>query len=152
MLHIHLIIDLTNIKLRSTSIKSFCLKRKAHGRPNQTALVIFDEFRDQVANDVYSLLDNHNLQVVKVPPNCTDRLQLMDLSINKSLKDYLQGKFQKSYLQDESTTPVDLRMSIMKPLSAGGLVDAYNYIKEKDSLVKNGYKFAGITDILNKIV
>ena len=135
-------------------------KRKAHGRPNQTALVIFDEFKGQVTDDVYNLLDDHNIQIVKVPPNCTDRLQPMDLSINKSVKDYLRDKFQKwyssevekSYHQDKSTTPVDLRMSLMKPLGAGWLVGAYNYIKEKDSLVKNGYKSAGITDILNKVV
>ena len=57
-----------------------------------------------------------------------------------------------TYQQDESTTPVDLRISIMKPLGAAWLVGAYNYNKEKDSLVKNGYKSAGITDILNKVV
>ena len=135
-------------------------KRNAHGRPNQTALVIFDEFKGQVTDDVYNLLDDHNILVVKVPPNCTDHLQPMDLIINKSVKDYLQDTFQKwyssevekSYHQDKSATPVDLRMSIMKPLGAGWLVGAYNYIKEKDSLVKNGYKSAGITDILIKVV
>jgi len=130
-------------------------KRKAHGRPN-----IFDEFKGQVTDDAYNLLDNHNIIVVKVPPNCMDCLQPTDLSINKSVKDYLRDKFQKwypsevekSYHQDESTTPIDLRMSIMKPLGAGWLVGAYNYVKEKDSLVKNGYKSAGISDILNKVV
>ena len=104
-------------------------------------MVIFAEFKGQVTDDVYNLLDNHNIQVVKVPPNRTDRLQLMDLSINKSVKDYSRDKFQKwyssevekSYHQDESTTPADLRMSIMKPLGAVWLVGAYNYIKEKDS-------------------
>ena len=40
----------------------------------------------------------------------------------------------------------------MKPFGAGWLVGAYNYIKEQYSLVKNGYKSAGITDILDKIV
>ena len=40
----------------------------------------------------------------------------------------------------------------MKPLGAGWLVNAYNYIKEKGSLVKNVYKSAGITDLFNKIV
>ena len=94
-------------------------KRNAHGRSNQTALVIFDEFKGQITDDVYNVLDNHNILVVKVPPNCTDRLQPMDLSINKSVKDYLRDRFQKwyssevekSYHQDESTTPGDLRMN-----------------------------------------
>ena len=47
--------------------------------------------------------------------------------------------------------PVDLRMSIMKPLGAAWLVGAYNYIKEKDSM-KNGFKAADITDIINKVL
>ena len=92
-------------------------KRKAHGKPNQAALAIFDEFKGQVTDDVYNLLDNHNIQVVKIPPNCTNRP--MDLSINKSVKDYLRDRFQKwysseverSYHQDVGATPIDLRMS-----------------------------------------
>ena len=32
-------------------------KCKAHGRPNQTALAIFDEFKGQVTDDVYNMLD-----------------------------------------------------------------------------------------------
>ena len=84
-------------------------KCKAHGKPNQTALAIFDEFKGQVIDGVYNLLNNHNIQVIKIPPNCTDWLQPMDLSINKSVKDYIQDRFQKwyssevekSYHQDE---------------------------------------------------
>jgi len=63
---------------------------------------------------------------VKILPNCTDRLQPLDLSINKPVKDFLQNKFQKWYAEEikkgygqpGSVVPVDLRMSIMKPLGA----------------------------------
>ena len=132
-------------------------KCKAHGKP---ALVIFDEFKGQVTDDVYNMLDSNNIQVVKVPPNCTDRLQPMDLSINKPVKDFLRDKFQKwyseevkkGYGQSVNVVPVDLRMSTMKPLGAGWLVGAYNYIKGKDSMVKNSFKAAGITDIISKVL
>ena len=75
-------------------------KRKAHGKPNQTALVIFDEFKSQVTDDLYNMLDSNNIQVVKVPPNCTDLLQPMDLNINKLVKDFLWDKFQKWYSEE----------------------------------------------------
>ena len=84
----------------------------------------------------------------------------MDLSINKPVKDFLQNKFQKwyaeevkkGYSQPGSVVPVNLRMSIMKPLGAAWLVGAYNYIKAKDSMVKNSFKAAGITDIIKKVL
>ena len=44
-------------------------KREEHGQPNQTALVIFDEFKGQVTDDVFSMLDSNSIQVVKIPPN-----------------------------------------------------------------------------------
>lgn len=60
----------------------------------------------------------------------------MDLSINRSVKGYLQKTFQKwhssevekSYYQDKDTTPANLRMSILKPLGADWFVGAYNYV------------------------
>ena len=75
-------------------------KHEEHGQPNQTALVIFDEFKAQVTDDVFSMLDSNSIQVVKIPPNCTDRLQPVDLSINKPVKDLLQNKFQKWYTEE----------------------------------------------------
>ena len=59
----------------------------------------FDEFKGQVTDDVFSMLDSNNIQVVKIPPNCTDCLQPMDLSINKPAKDFSRNKFQKWYAE-----------------------------------------------------
>ena len=42
-------------------------------------------------------LNDKRLFVVKVPPNCTDRLQPMDLSVNKAVKEFLRKKFQQWY-------------------------------------------------------
>ena len=67
---------------------------------NQTALVIFDEFKGQVTDDVFNMLDSNNIQVVKVSPNCIDHLQPMDMSINKPVKDFLRDKFQKWYSKE----------------------------------------------------
>jgi len=61
---------------------------------DQPALVIYDEFKGQLTDAVHSLLDSNHIYVVKVPPNCTGRLQPMDLSVNKSAKDFLRKQFQ----------------------------------------------------------
>ena len=56
---------------------------------SQSALVILDEFKGQITNEVLSLLGQNNIEYVIVPPNCTDHLQPLDMSINKPVKDFL---------------------------------------------------------------
>jgi len=66
---------------------------------DQPALVIYDEFKGQLTDAVHSLLDSNRIYVVRVPPNCTGRLQPMDLTVNKSAKDFLRKQFQVWYSQ-----------------------------------------------------
>ena len=64
-------------------------KRKELKLPHdQPALLIFDNFKAQTTSSILKLLDSHNLDIVLLPANCTDRLQPLDLSINKAAKDF----------------------------------------------------------------
>ena len=63
---------------------------------DQHALCIFDNFKGQLTDEVLKLLEDSNIDVVFVPPNCTDMLQPLDLSVNKSAKDYLKSRFPSS--------------------------------------------------------
>ena len=47
---------------------------------------------------------------------------------------------------DSSLTPIDMRLSVIKPVHAQWLIDAYNYIKSRPEIVINGFKAAGILD------
>ena len=119
---------------------------------DQPALAIFDVFKGQQMEDVTKLLEENNIHVVSVPANCTDRLQPMDLSVNKSVKEYMRSKFRDWYSmqvqhqldEGEEISPVDLRMSTIKPLRARWLVSLYDYLKENSSIVENGFKAAGL--------
>lgn len=96
--------------------------------------------------------------VVFLPANTTDRLQLLDLSINKAAKDFLRDKFRRWYadevsksLQNEPQSElisVDMRAGIMKELGAQWLVAFYDHVCCHPDLVVNGFKEAGITDAL----
>ena len=87
-----------------------------------------------------------------IPPNCTDRLQPLDLSVNKSAKSFLQNEFQTwyakqvcSHLQGQSENEsIDLRLSIVKPLAAEWMKSCYDYIKSKPTIIQNGFREAGI--------
>ena len=51
-------------------------------------------FKGQCTNDVLKLLEENNIQFVIVPTsNCTDRLQPLDLTVNKSVKTFMQVIF-----------------------------------------------------------
>ena len=56
-------------------------KKKSIGLPPDcSSLVIFDEFKGQTTDNVLAYLKENNVFYVKVPANCTDRLQPLDVS------------------------------------------------------------------------
>ena len=87
------------------------------------AVTIFDGFRGQTTNDIRALLNTHNIVPMQLPPNCTDKLQPLDVSINKPMKDHLKAKFQQwyanQYRKQLETIPVsqikvDVSLSVVK--------------------------------------
>ena len=102
------------------------------------------------------MLERHKIDTVLVPPNCTGELQLMDLSINKPVKDILKKEFHQWYsdeisAQGEQYTPIKLPLSVMKPLGAKWLMKAFNHIQSHPTMIKNGFKAAGITGIIDEL-
>ena len=119
------------------------------------ALVIFDVFKGQTTEAMFQLLRDNNIYVVTIPANCTDKLQPMDLSVNKALKNSMKQQFSEWYssvvyknFSDEIPPPVDLRMSIMKPLGAQWIKNAFSHIKGNSTIITNGFTAAGITATL----
>ena len=116
------------------------------------ALVLFDNFKAQCTPKLLTFLDQNNINVVLIPPNCTDRLQPLDVSVNKAVKNQLWTQFQSWYVQQvchqhqegEEKKPIDLKLSAIKPFSASWIVDACNYLKNKPEIIINGFKETGI--------
>ena len=124
------------------------------------ALAIFDHFKGQITESFLDFMEANNVIVVEVPPNCTDRLQPLDLSINKPVKDFLKRKFQSWYadniaqqLKDsKAIKPVDLRLALMKPLSAKWIIEAVADIEQRKEVIINGFHHAGIFDALKDVL
>ena len=57
---------------------------------NQKALVIYEVFKGQMCQSTVDTLSANGIHFVNVPPNCTDRVQPLDLSVNKSCKDFIK--------------------------------------------------------------
>ena len=119
------------------------------------ALAIFDVFKGQTTDAVFRMLRDNHIYVISIPANCTDKLQPMDLSVNKALKQSMKQQFSQWYssmiyqnFTDEVPPPIDLRMSIMKPLGAKWLINAFKHIKADSTIIVNGFVASGITGIL----
>ena len=62
----------------------------------QPALVLFDTFHGQ-CTERFQKLEENSVRVVIIAANCTDRLQPLDLSVNKATKDFLRTQFSNWY-------------------------------------------------------
>ena len=64
-------------------------KKKLNIPLDHPALLLFGNFKGQCTKELLKLLDSHNVNVVLIPPNCMDRLQPLDSSVNKVAKEFL---------------------------------------------------------------
>ena len=109
---------------------------------DRPALVIMDNFKGQVTPKINAMLEANSIHVVLLPANATDRLQPMDISVNKPAKDYLRKEFQNWYseklmedVEDDNSdiadiNPINLGMPTLKELGAKWLVQMSQYISD----------------------
>lgn len=121
-------------------------------------LVVFDRFRGQCTPRINSMLKKRHIYIVMVPANCTDRLQPLDISVNKAVKAFLRSQFQDWYAtcmcqqmrlrsdEKQPLVPVDLKMSIVKPLGVQWMLNVYKYMTSRPDIIKNGFRKCGIKD------
>ena len=127
--------------------------------PDQKALIILDVYAAHRTPAVLKCFENAGWLMQFVPGNCTEELQPLDVSVNAVLKASLKDEFTKWYakcVQDamaehpdnmraavESVRP-DLRLSVVKPIHARWVMDAFSTLKTKPGIVFQGFEKAGI--------
>ncbi len=90
---------------------------------DQPALAIFDHLKGQMTEKVFKVLEKYHIHSILIPPGCTDRLQPMDVSINRAAKAFLERQFQDWYAQQvmenmksgEELAPVNLSSVMVCP-------------------------------------
>lgn len=87
------------------------LELKLHA--NYPALVLFDRFKGQCTEKIFSLLKTNNILVAIFPALCIDRLQPLDVSVNKAVKDFLRCQFILKLFANSFTTIVQFLLSLL---------------------------------------
>ena len=122
--------------------------------------MIIDNFKGQVTERVLNTLDTNNILTCLLPANTTDRLQSLDISVNKPAKTFLKGKSEEWYATEivkqleqqttrEDTIPVDLSLPCLKVLGAQWLTEMKDYISNNPQYIVNGFVKAGTTGALD---
>ena len=63
------------------------------------ALVIFDNFSAQTVKAIiFQLLEDNHVRIAMIPSNCTDRLQPLDVSVNKAVKIFYNSNLKPGML------------------------------------------------------
>lgn len=126
------------------------------------AVVIIDNFKGQVTPAVTKILEENGIHMCLLPPNTTDKLQPLDVAVNKPVKDFLRLKFQEWYaeeigkqLQDVDDVeeavlePINLSLPLLREKGAKWLVEMFDYITDNPSIIVNGFVKSGILRALS---
>ena len=148
--------------LKEVIVPYFKKQRSVEGLDvNQKALVIMDVFTGQMTPEVLASYKEFNICVENVPANMTKYYQPLDLTVNREAKRFLKRKFVDWYSKQVSdqltagksleSVQVPLKLSIMKPLHAGWLVEFYNFMtsSEGKKYIESGWRTSGITDAIS---
>ena len=109
-------------------------------------LLISDVFKGRWTDHVKEIVQRSNGKMVSVPNNWTSYYQPLDLTVNRSCKDFLRQEAQKWYSDkiNKQTTrekrsnevKVDVILSVIKPLHAKWIVKFYDWFSD----VFRGYR------------
>jgi len=120
------------------------------------ALALFDGCKGQTTEMIHSLMVANNIVTILMPPNCTDKLQPLDLSINKPVKDQL--KFQAWYANEVreqlkatsvESIKVEVNLAVVKNPSANWIIAAWNELEKRLEIAINGFHKDGILDAID---
>ena len=131
--------------------------REMLGDESLAALVVMDNFKGQTTED-------ENVHVVYLPPNATDLLQPLDISINKPAKSFLKCQFEEWYAEEifkqlrgsssasDQLEPVDLSLPVMKELCSKWILEMFEYISANPQMTVKGFIRAGISKALDEVL
>jgi hypothetical protein len=126
---------------------------------SEKTVAIFDVYKAHRDDKLLNHLKANNIIPLFVPTACTDKLQPLDLSVNREYKEILKTHFHDWYsaqvvqqLNDHeditgertSSINVDLKTSVVKPIHAEWLISTHKVMETCTDLIQSGFRKAGL--------
>ena len=109
-------------------------------------LLVADVHTAQQTNDVKAALSRRNTKLSNVPPGCTSRVQVLDVSVNKPFKTQVRDQFEEHLIENmERVMNGEILVRERRILTTRWVANAWSYI----CIVKRGYKKCGINVALD---
>ena len=107
-----------------------------------------------------NILEENNSHVCLLSANTTDRIQPMDVTVNKRTKDLkrcfgdwcaeqIQKKLEGNYIESTDLQPINLGLPTLKELGAKWMVEMTQYLADNPQMIVNGFIKAGIAGALD---
>ena len=135
-------------------------KWKELGVRDKPSLLICNVFKGQWMDAVKDVVKESNGKMVPIPTSWTNYFQPLDLTVNKSSKDFLCQEAESWYSQEivkqmeagkrPDEIKVDICISVVKPLHTKWIVNYYDYARNNPDLIINGWKESGIINKLSQ--
>ena len=137
-------------------------KKEELGYPKeQYSLIVMDTFKRQDNADIKKLCLKNDCELVIVPHNSTNKFQPLDISINQKAKESVSHKCNTWYADRASEqlrrgaapgdVKVSMKLSDLKPLHARWIVETFDYLKQQNEPIVNGFGKAGITETVKSV-
>ena len=136
-----------------------CLKSKKEElgySTEQYSLIVMDTFKSQDNADIKKLCLKNDCELVILPHNLTNKFQPLDISVNQKARKFPPHKFNTWYVDRVSEqlrrgvapgdVKVSMKLSNLKPLHARWIVEMFDYLKQQNESIVNGFDKAGITE------
>ena len=120
--------------------------------------VITDTFKGQENDEMRKFCAKSSCEIVIISHNLTNKLQPLDLSVNKVANSFISNKYNPCLVNEVSKqlraekaaadVKVSLKLSAIKPLHEKWIVDKHNALKDDKEMVINGFRSPGTIEAI----
>ena len=120
-------------------------------QPNSSGKILLnDDHRAQQTGDVKCMLTRKKTELINIPPGCTSRVQVVEVSVSKPFKDRVRYQFEEHL--DKNVTRYmkgDIKVAERRILLTQWVANAWSHVCSKKEMIQRSFKKCGLNNALD---